>query len=609
MCGIVGLTGIDDVHILSAMNDLLVHRGPDDKGEYVDREGGVALAMRRLSIIDLESGQQPMSNEDGRLWVVCNGEIYNAPELRRELEAQGHSFKTRNSDVEVLLHLYEEKGQDLLHDLNGMYAFVLYDKGKGVLFGARDRLGIKPFYYTCKKGRFAFASELKSLLLLPWIARDIDFTSLYHYISLQFVPSPDTIFRDIKKLSAGHCFTYSLAERNFRARAYWDPDVTTSEERSADAWAEIIRESLENAVRRWTLSDVPFGCSLSGGLDSSSIVGLLASTGGKDIRTYSLGFGSPHEQKCNELPLARKVSEKWGTKHQEIVLRPDKILEDIGKMVWHLDEPYGGGLPSWYIYELIGRDVKVCLTGTGGDELFGNYWKYTVYEKGGWYRKFEAVKESLALSSLREYKNSIKYPIGHFYHRYFSDAVKDEIIFRGHDVTDEGTEAYIGELWKKSGAGDPRNAVAYVDFKLQLPEEFLLVTDRFSMAHSVEARTPFLDHTVVELVYKMPPRMRTGDGDYKSFFKKIVADLLPEELVNAPKKGFVLPLETWTRHELRPMIEDLLSPEFLKRQGIFSEALFYRIVKPHISGRRNLTPQVWTLLMFQLWHKQYQRAG
>ena len=375
MCGIVGLTDTNSFHLIPAMNNLLAHRGPDDSGELIDREHSVALAMRRLAIIDLETGSQPLSNEDESIWVICNGEIYNSPELRRELLNKGHNFKTSNSDIEVLLHLYEENGTDLLHKLNGMFAFVLYDKKKGVLFGARDRIGIKPFYYICKDGKFAFASELKSLLTLPWVSKEINFTSLYHYVSLQFVPAPDSIFTDIKKLPAGHFFRYNLKQKQLDIDKYWDLDVTHFEERSVDEWLEIIRDNLKESVKRWTLSDVPIACSLSGGLDSSSMVGFLAQLGMADIRTYSLGFTSPDEQGCNELPIALKVAKKWGTKHYEIVLEPEKVLEDIKQMVWHLDEPYGGGLPSWYVYERIGRDVKVCLTGTGGDELFGNYGK------------------------------------------------------------------------------------------------------------------------------------------------------------------------------------------------------------------------------------------
>ncbi len=602
MCGIVGISGEFDIEVLRKMNGLLIHRGPDGSGEFRDRDFG--FAMRRLSIIDLEKGTQPMTNEDESLWVVCNGEIYNSPELRQELIAKGHHFRTNNSDVEVLLHLYEEKEENLLQDLNGMFSFVIYDRNRYTLFGARDRIGIKPLYYSFKDGNFAFASELKCLLDLPWVSRELNFQSLYHYISLQFIPAPDSIFRDIKKLPAGYYFRYALSTKQLLLERYWVLDVLHVEQKSSDEWASIAWGKIREAVKRWTLSDVPIACSLSGGLDSSALVGLLAESGVKRLRTYSLGFGRPDEQGCNELPLARKVAQRWQTDHHEIVLEPKRVLGDLERMVWHLDEPYGGGLPSWYIYEVIGKDVKVCLTGTGGDELFGNYGKYQVYENK-WLRGYKMVKDLWSYGSIEELREGFRYPIGHYYHKYFSDAVKDQFVFAPEHDSVNKTEPFLELLWKHSGSTSPRNAVAYIDFQLQLPEEFLHVTDRFSMAHSVEARVPYLDHTLVELVFRIPPLVRTGGKEPKSFFKEMINELLPQELIHAPKSGFILPLHIWTRRELRPMIEEVLSSNYLKRQGIFSPKVYQKIVKPHFSNRIDLTQQVWTLFMFQLWYREY----
>jgi len=608
MCGIVGLADKSSLDFISRMNDLLHHRGPDDYGEFRDNDNGIALAMKRLSIIDLDGGKQPMTNEDKSLWVVCNGEIYNSPELRERLINKGHKFSTKNSDTEILLHLYEDKGVDMLEDLNGMFAFVIYDKKKKTLFGARDRIGIKPFYYTAKNGKFAFASELKSLLLLPWVSKDIDYTSLYHYISLQFIPSPDSIFCDIKKLSAGHFFVYSLSSRQISVKKYWELNVNNIvENRSKEEWKDVIKKKLKESVKRWTLSDVPIACSLSGGLDSSALVGILAESGIKDIRTYSLGFEANEERNYNELPLARKVSEKWGTKHHEVVLDSNRVLCDLENMVWHLDEPYGGGLPSWYIYKIISNDVKVALTGTGGDELFSNYGKYEIHEKPVLYKYSIALKKALKTRSFREVVDSFNFPSGHFYHSYFSDSFKDRVVFDNNKrhLVKVSTEKYIQEIWETSAAGDSRNAVAYTDFKLQLPEEFLLVTDRFSMAHSVEARTPFLDHTLVETVFTMPPFIRTGGNEQKSLFKETVMNLLPKELLNVPKKGFVLPLDIWIKKDLKNKIQDILSPSHVKNQRIFSTSICEKILKPHFSGKINYTQQIWTLFMFQLWHAKY----
>jgi len=485
-----------------------------------------------------------------------------------------------------------------------MFAFVIYDKRKKLIFGCRDRIGIKPFYYTFKNGKFAFASELKSLLLLPWVSKAINSNSLYHYVSLQFIPAPESIFQDIKKLEAGHFFIYNLESQNLKDEKYWDLDVNQTQNRNVEEWKEIIRTKLTEAVKRWTLSDVPIACSLSGGIDSSAIVGLLAESGFQDIRTYSLGFSNKNDRRLNELPLARKVAQKWSTKHQEVTLDPTKVLNDLNHMTHHLDEPYGGGLPSWYIYELIGRDTKVCLTGIGGDELFGNYGKWRFHENR--ILKYLKVAHSFfRFYSFKEIFDYRRFPIGHYYWRYFSDAVKDSLVFRSQPDTVVKTEPLLENIWKRSGCRNARDGVAYVDFKLQLPEEFLFVTDRFSMAHSVEARVPYLDHTLVELVFSIPYNIRTRFSDPKYLFKETVKDLLPPEVIRAPKKGFILPLTVWTRGELKPLIEEVLSPEYLAKQGIFSPVLFYHLIRPHLRGLIEATPQVWTLLMFQLWYKEH----
>lgn len=383
MCGIAGLVGEGASSHIKAMTRLLVHRGPDDEGIYHDETNRVALAMRRLSVLDVAHGHQPMSNADGSVWVVYNGEIFNSPELRRRLEAQGAVFVTANSDTEVLLHLYDRKQEDMLEDLNGMFAFVMYDRRRGLLFGARDRMGIKPLYYVEQPSRFAFASELKSLLLVPEVSREINRHSLFHYMSLRFVPGADSILKGVQRVPPGHWFRYDLRRRQMLVRRYWQVTFEREENRSEAEWTELIRYELKEAVRRWVLSDVPVGCSLSGGLDSAAIVGLLAELGSAPLRTYSLGFTGAGEESLNELPQARKVAERWGTEHHELVLEPAELLRDLVKMVWHLDEPYGGGLPSWYVFQFMSQQVKVGLTGSGGDELFGDYGRFRRLERVG----------------------------------------------------------------------------------------------------------------------------------------------------------------------------------------------------------------------------------
>ena len=606
MCGIVGIYPAKDITSLRVMNDCIVYRGPDDEGYYFDESSGVALGMRRLSIIDLEQGSQPIANNDNTVWVVCNGEIYNSPELRKELIKRGHVFRSHNSDVEVLVHLYEEKGTDLLHELNGMFSFVIYDQCRKLLFGARDRLGIKPLYYSHRNGKLAFASELKSLTKLPWVSREIDRQSLSDYLSFQFIPAPESPFAGIKKIPAGHHFVYQIGSNNLKISPYWKLTINPVQ-KNREEWIERFQYELRHAVQRWTLSDVPIGVSLSGGIDSAALVGMLAENGHNSIRTFSVGFTGVKDQRYNELPLARLVAERWGTEHTEYHVSPALVLSDLETMVYHLDEPYGGGLPSWYVFQRMAEDVKVALTGTGGDELFGNYGKAGCYSQRKSHTSRAIVKAILKNHSIAEAIDILRYPHASFSWMYFRDFDKRKILFSDTNGL-EGvfpTEEIIEDVWRESRTQDPRDIVPLTDFPNQLAEEFLQVTDRFSMAHSIEARVPFLDHTLVETVMQIPADIRVGHPNPKQFLLDSVRHLIPEEIFNARKRGFILPLKEWTRNELQDMIEAYLAPSYLAHQGIFSSKLYQEFVVPHMSGVRDYTDFVWTLLMFQLWHVSF----
>lgn len=614
MCGIAGIAGRHDPEFVRRMCRVLAHRGPDGEGFHHEADGSVGLGHRRLSILDLECGAQPMHSADKTLCIVFNGEIFNAPELRLELEAAGRCFQTRNSDTEVLLHLYQGHGPDMLDRLRGMYAFCILDRRARTLFLARDRAGIKPLYFSRAGGRFAFASELKALLTLPWISRDIRPEALAHFLSLQFVPAPGSILADVDKLPAGHWLRVELDTLACRQERFWslgcrpDPDPSLD----ARAWAERCRHALSKAVRRWTLSDVPLACSLSGGLDSSSIVGLLAPGSREPLRTYSLGFlraggaEGAEAAEIDELDLAREVAARWGTSHHEMRMDAEVLIDDLDKMVWHLDEPYGGGLPSWYVYRLIGQDVKVALTGTGGDELFGNYGKWLRHElppDQGLAVALEQTRESDAPALRRALA---RHPHGALYHRYLTDGAKERLLAPAVlRALAEPTEALLERLWREAGRQSARDAVPALDFQLQLPEEFLLVTDRFAMAHGVEARVPFLDEDLVELVAGIPWQLRTRPDNLKYLLKQAVADILPPALLHSPKRGFVLPLTAWTRGRLRGRIEQALAPERLARQGLFTRAVWDTVVAPHLSGEQERTQQVWTLFMFQLWYDRF----
>lgn len=634
MCGIVGIVGKHEREWVHRMNRTIQHRGPDDGGYYQSPDESVSLAMRRLSILDLQGGHQPMPNDDRTVWIVFNGEIYNSPDLRRRLEERGHQFVTVNSDTEVLLHLYLEKGSALLEDVNGMFAFVIYDQKRNVLFGARDRMGIKPLYYWQSRGRLAFASELKALLSVPLISRDVDRQSLFHYMTLLYVPDEASMIQGVRRIPPGHSFTYDIRSQKLTLQKYWQLKCDAEDNRSVGEWTEILGAELRAAVRRWTLSDVPIACSLSGGLDSSTIVGLLAELGYPKIRTYSLGFAGESEKPWNETDLARQVARRWGTDHHEIILEPKELLSDLVKMVWHLDEPYGGGLPSWYVFREMSRDVKVGLTGTGGDELFGNYGKFGIYETQHLVRAALSLRhwskkgvDALAnlISPLAELTNKcpdtyywigrgrllsqlpdiLKEPFGKYYHahmEYFSDQRKRDNVLKVYNGSIQNTASYLQNLYDGSGTRDLRNGLAAVDFRTQLAEEFLFMTDRFSMAHSLEARVPFLDHILVEKVFQIPSSLRTKNGDLKYLLKRTVVNLLPEELLAAKKRGFVIPVKLWLQRDLRPLVERLLHPTRLNRQDLFNGHFYDAFVLPHLEGRADYTWQVWAALMFQLWH-------
>jgi len=615
------------------MNVAVRHRGPDDVGEYRDPEGQVGLAMHRLSILDVAGGRQPMSNEDGTLWIVHNGEIYNSPDLRSELEARGHRFATKNSDTEILLHLYQEKQEEMLGDLNGMFAFVIYDRLRGVVFGARDGVGIKPLYYVRRPALFAFASELKSFLQLPWLSRDINLESLYHYMSLRFIPGTASIFQGVQRVPPGHWFRYSLRTHGLEIRPYWQPDFRRQEHRGQAEWCALIRKELRNAVRRWILSDVPVGVSLSGGIDSSAIVGLLGELGVSPIRTYSLGFAGPEEEEWNEVPLARRVAKRWGTEHHELILEPDDLLRDLLQMVWSLDEPYGGGLPSWYVFQFMRQHVKVGLTGTGGDELFGDYGRFARFEANAangaagtipwWAPAWQPIaamvscvpdawldprrkQEWMHLPDVRREPFRWSYFNRYFY---FPDGTKRATLFSADTKAIPDTSQVLHKYYSASGAPAPRDAIGYVGFATQLPEEFLLMTDRFSMAHGLEARVPFLDREFVELMHQVPAEIRTDPRDLKYLLKAAVGDLLPPDLLAARKRGFVIPTAQWLRGRLKPLAERLLASDRLRSQGIFRPEFFPRYVAPHLDGRVDYHAEIWTALMFQLWHLLYIEEG
>ena len=542
MCGIAGVIGPGGRDELQGLLRRLHHRGPDGDGIYEDREQRVGLVNTRLAILDIPGGEQPMASDDGAVTLVFNGEIFNAPELRRSLEREGVRFRSDHSDTEVILRLYEQRGEAMLRELNGMFAFAIHDRRRRIVLVARDRFGIKPLYFVQRGDGVVFASELRALLPLDGVSRELDPTSLFHYLSLRFVPGERSIFRGTKRLPAGHLLRIDLDTQGIDVERWHRLEFFPDHSRSRDDWVELLRERLDAAVRRWALSDVPVACSLSGGIDSSAVLALLAQAGGKDIHSYTLGFATRDAHSLDELPLARAQAERWGADHHELIVDADELIDDLPAMVVALDEPYGGGLPSWYVFRFMSQDVKVALTGTGGDELFGNYRRFEPFE-GQLARVARALGPLATMAGVaarmpipglgdgsrvelarlgalrRDPFRSNYFDLAY----YFTDELKGEILAI---TPDEDTSSYLASIFGGSGSRSHRDSVLYLDVSTQLVDEFLLMTDRFSMAHSLEARVPFLDNEVVDLVAAMPPELRTGRDAPKGVLRDAVADLL-----------------------------------------------------------------------------------
>ena len=594
MCGIVGLhnfsnNNIDLAHSIKKMNLIQIHRGPDHEGEYLNHDKRIALSMRRLSIIDLETGNQPMISKCKNYILVYNGEIFNAPELRDILEKSGEVFETNHSDTEVLFKLLISSGEKKLHLLNGMFAFAFYNLKKSELLIGRDRAGIKPLYFTNQNGIFAFASELKSLLTLNIIEKKINLQSLFHFLSLMYVPGLNSIIDKIYKLEGGKILKYNLSNGEITINEILDISFKTVINYKKNDLKEIIFETFLKSVKRWSYSDVPIACALSGGLDSSSIIGALSKLN-INVKTYSLGYAEDLDIEKSDLFLSGKIAEFWGIENQKIILNPEDLLVDLNKMIWSLDEPYGGGLPSWFVFKEMSKEFKVGLTGTGGDELFGNYGKWRSMD-GNFFRRSKSDESS--------FKNKF---FNIYY--YFNDNSKRNYFKDSEALTD--TSSFLYQEFNNQQELTLINKTAKLDFKTQLPEEFLYMTDRFSMFHSLEVRTPFLDNELIDLIYSIPSNKRTKYYDLKFLLKESLSKLLPSTIIDVPKKGFTLPLDKWLRIDLKNLVQYYLGKEYLIKQNIFHTNLYDEIIFPYLTDNTSKnTTKVFGLFMFQLWYNQY----
>src|SRR3954451_8418117 len=615
MCGICGLVAADGRDVdptgLDAMVDSLAHRGPDGRGVRVD--GPVALGNRRLAIIDLAHGEQPIGNEDGSVVVVQNGEIYNHEQLREELRGRGHVFATR-CDTEGLVHAYEEYGDAFLERLRGMFAVAIWDRRRRRLLLARDRFGIKPLFWRAERGVLSFASELKALRLQPGFGTELDPAALEAYFAFNSIPAPLSVFREVRKLPPGHLLTWSpgsAPEVRRWCRVAPAPAGAVRRGQGEEELAEELRERLRDSVRAHLVADVPVGVFLSGGVDSGTLAALAAEATDRPVRTFSVGF---EEASFDELEQARMPAQQYGTDHHEIVLRPDAagLLPEI---VAAFDEPFAdsSALPTYAVSRLAAEHVKVVLSGEGADELFGGYFTYVADVLAPWLRgparAARPLVQRLPSSSRRvslEYKAkrfvaaAALPPLErhHGWKEILSPQVRGELLGPGArpDPVDVLRARYA------ETAGAPALArLQDVDVGVYLPDDLLVKTDRASMAHSLEARVPFLDAEVSDLAFALPTRMKVRGLDKKRLLRRAVRPLLPEAVVDGPKRGFSIPAAAWLRGELLPMARDLLSPEVLRRGGVLSPAPVQLLLDEHVSRRRDHSRALWGLLCFSLW--------
>ncbi len=624
MCGIAGVVARDprrslDPAVIGRMVAKLHHRGPDDTG--VVTLPGVSLGLKRLSIIDVAGGRQPISNEDETITFVGNGEIYNFRRLREELVGKGHRFKT-GSDMEVVVHGYEAWGDRVVERLSGQFAFALWDSRRARLLAARDRAGEKPLYYHEGPEDIVFASEIKSLLSRADVPRKLDVEALDLFLTYEFILAPRTIFEGVKKLPPAHAM--SVEGGKVATWAYWRAPDAVTEGRSEESWAKELRETLTSAVRSQMMSDVPLGAFLSGGIDSSTVVALMAEASSRPVKTFNIAF---REGSYDESSYAREISMLFGTEHREEVLTPD-VVSLFDRLVVHLDEPFADVslFPTYLVSEVASREVKVVLSGDGGDELFAGYDWYAADRLARTLSPFPGMSALRILERASEWfpESPKKKGLVNKVKRFLAGACAPEELqhyrWLSHLTAGEKTELYSEGL-RSSLAGfsaaapvvsildekrnDLLNRQLHADFKLFLADDILVKVDRMSMATSLEARAPFLDKNVVELAFRMPGSMKLRGYRRKHVLKLAMADKLPSHILNRRKEGFSIPMKNWLRGELRPLMESLLSRERVEARGLFEWPAVERRLREHLEGGKNHAHQLFPLMVFERWAEEF----
>lgn len=628
MCGIAGVVCRDanepiESSRIESMVERLHHRGPDDTG-FVTLPG-VALGLKRLSIIDVAGGRQPIPNEDGRLTSVGNGEIFNFRELRAELEAKGHRFRT-GSDMEVVVHGYEEWGDAVVERLSGQFAFALWDGPRRRLLAARDRAGEKPLYYFEGDSDVVFASEIKALLAKTPVPRKLDLSGLDDFLTYEFIMAPRTIFQGVKKLPPAHAM--SVEDGRVRTWPYWHAPREVETGRSEDEWAAELRETLARAVTSQMMADVPLGAFLSGGIDSSSVVALMSEASRLPVLTFSIAF---REGSYDESSYAREIARRFGTRHREETIDPD-VVELFDRLVVHLDEPFADTslFPTYLVSEVAARDVKVVLSGDGGDELFAGYDWYVADRMARSLSRFPGAWALETLHGVSEWfppsakKKGFVNKVKRFLEGATAPAELEHHRWLWHLPAEAKAELYSDSLREallshdpagpvRASLGEPRddllNRQLYADFKLFLADDILVKVDRMSMAASLEARAPFLDKDVIELAFRMPGAIKLKGSSRKHVLKRAMADVLPASVLDRRKEGFSIPMKSWLRKELRPLMEALLSEERIRERGLFRWQAVKRRMDEHVAGSHNHAHQLFPLMVFERWAQAFLDDG
>ncbi|MCH8957260.1 asparagine synthase (glutamine-hydrolyzing) [candidate division KSB1 bacterium] len=626
MCGICGVTYFDRERNVSelevkGMCDVIRHRGPDDQGWIT--KGNYGIGMRRLSIIDLFTGRQPIANEDGSIWIVFNGEIYNHMELRDELVKKGHTFQTK-CDTEAIVHAYEEYGEDCPKKLNGMFGFAILDQKKQTLFLARDRLGIKPLYYYNDSGKFAFGSELKSILQVENIPREVDKRALDIFLTFEYIPSPYSIFEGIRKLPPGHSLT--LKDGRITIKEYWDLRFD-EKETPEDELCEQLLDLFQDAVKIRLMSDVPLGAFLSGGIDSSAIVAMMSRVMDRPVKTFSIAF---KEDTYNESPYAQQIANRFNTEHHVEVIEPN-ALELTEKLVGFLDEPFGDFsiFPTYLVSKMARKHVTVSLSGDGGDELFAGYDTYIANKAGRAYERLPGLlrgamhpilnrippteKKKGLINRAKRFVEGMQLPPDLEHTRwmiFLQEAEKSKLY--SDDLQDvlNGSDSFefIRSYFNRVNTTDPLNRQLYVDIKSYLVDDILVKVDRMSMATSLETRVPFLDHRFVEFTATIPSRLKLQGKSTKYLLKKAMQGILPPEILNRGKEGFSIPIKNWLKTDLKSLMLEVLEPQKIKREGFFNANYVEQLKKEHLSGKKNHSHRLWSMMVFGIWQNLYLRG-